>query len=175
MGTMTNLPHSELKIRSRESADWLTIAAICREQSIEMNPLELPYFSDEYAHKVIGDAPDSDLNFGLVAEADGIVVGAIDLQRGQGRTRHSGVLQRFVVAQHMQGRGVGSALLGALVDLGENWLNLTRLRNIIAVDNSPAISLHRKYGFVIEGKLRDYSYRNGRYVDAYLVARVRDV
>ena len=123
---------------------------------------------------MIGDAPDNQQRFGLVAELNGVVVGSVDLSRGWGRTRHTGTLERFVVGPQVQGRGVGSLLLGALVDLAENWLNLSRLRSLIVVDNAPAISLHRKFGFVIEGKLHDYAYRNGRYVDVYVVARVRE-
>ncbi len=172
---MTDSLSSDIKIRGREAADWSAIAAICRAQSFEMNPLELPYFSDGYAQQVIGHMPDNDLRFGLVAELNGRLVGAIDLRRGERRVRHNAEVERFVVAPQMQGRGVGGALLGAMVDLAENWLNLTRLKNIIDVDNAPAISLHRKFGFVIEGKLHDYRHRNGRYVDAYLVARVRDI
>jgi putative acetyltransferase len=41
------------------------------------------------------------------------------------------------------------------------------------VDNEPAIKLYKKFGFEIEGRLRDFSYRNGEYIDAYIMARIK--
>jgi len=37
-----------------------------------------------------------------------------------------------------------------------------------------AVALYRRFGFEIEGTLRDYALRDGRYVDAYMMARLRD-
>jgi putative acetyltransferase len=34
------------------------------------------------------------------------------------------------------------------------------------------MALYRKFGFAIEGTCRAYAYRNGSYVDAYLMARL---
>jgi putative acetyltransferase len=85
-----------------------------------------------------------------------------------------GLIEQFVVEPTSHNRGIGGALLTALVDVAENWLNLSRIQHTIAVDNAPAIALHRKHGFLIEGKLRDHNFRAGRYVDAYVMARIRD-
>ncbi|MHB8628929.1 MAG: GNAT family N-acetyltransferase [Aggregatilineales bacterium] len=165
---------SNLVFRGYNVEDWHTVAAICRAQKPEFNPLELPYLSDDYAHAELGKAPDNERTFGLVVELEGRLTGALTMRRGIGRMRHLGEIELFVVAPDAQGKGVGGGLLNAMINLSENWLNLTRLEHIIVVDNAPAIALHRKSGFIIEGKLRDYAYRNGRYVDAYLMARLRD-
>jgi len=165
---------SNLDFRGYNSEDWHAIAAICRAQRIEFNPLELPHLSDGYVRAELEKAPDNERTFGLVAEWEGRFTGVIVMQRGEGRLRHLGEIVLFAVSPEVQGKGVGSGLLSALIDLAENWLNLMRLEHIVAVDNSPAIALYRKFGFIIEGKLRDYAYRGGRYVDAYLMARLRD-
>ncbi len=169
---MTDSPSQAVKVRGRNAEDWRAIAAICRAQPPERNPLDIPYASDDQAQAELGKADSG--KFGLIAELDNLVIGAIALHSGHGRTRHLGYMDGFVVDPAYQGKGVGSVLLGALIDLAENWLNLTRLQNMIAVDNAPALTLHRKHGFIIEGKLRDYAYRNGRYIDVYVAARVRD-
>jgi putative acetyltransferase len=42
------------------------------------------------------------------------------------------------------------------------------------VDNAPAIALYEKFGFEAEGTHRYFAFRNGEYVDAYSMARLRD-
>lgn len=70
-------------------------------------------------------------------------------------------------------KGVGTALMKALLDLAENWLNLSRLELNVFTDNEPALRLYKKLGFVIEGRHKKYAFRDGGYVDAYTMARVR--
>lgn len=71
------------------------------------------------------------------------------------------------------GKGVGSALMAAALDLADNWLNLHRIELTVFVDNEAALALYRKFGFVEEGRARDYAFRQGRYVDVFYMARVR--
>ena len=71
------------------------------------------------------------------------------------------------------GRGIGSALLAALIDTGERWLGLTRLQLTVFVDNRRAVALYERFGFAIEGTHRDYAFRDGALVDAHSMARVR--
>jgi putative acetyltransferase len=72
-----------------------------------------------------------------------------------------------------QGRGVGSALLAACVEMADKWLNLRRLELEVYVDNEPAIRLYERFGFEREGRLREHAFRDGRYVDSFLMARLR--
>jgi putative acetyltransferase len=70
-------------------------------------------------------------------------------------------------------KGVGTALLQAAVDLADKWLNLTRLELEVYIDNKPAIRLYEKFGFTLEGTLVQYAFREGHYVDTYVMARLR--
>lgn len=109
----------------------------------------------------------------LVAEVDGRIVGNITLHRSDNpRTYHSG---GFGMAVHPDywGMGVGKRLLGAMVDLADNWLNLQRIELEVYPHNTTAIRLYEKLGFVIEGRRRLYSYGDGRWNDAYFMARLR--
>jgi putative acetyltransferase len=79
----------------------------------------------------------------------------------------------MTVRDDWHGRGVGSALMQAALDLADNWLNLARLELEVFVDNAPAIHLYQKFGFCIEGTLVQYAYRDGQFVDTYTMARLR--
>ena len=80
----------------------------------------------------------------------------------------------IAVAKGWHGQGIGSRLLGALLDVADNWMNLRRVELMVYTDNEPAIALYRKHGFEVEGELRDYAVRDGRHVNAYAMARLRD-
>ena len=73
-----------------------------------------------------------------------------------------------------QGKGVGSALMKAVLDLADNWLQFTRIELTVYVDNAAALALYKKFGFEIEGTHKQYAFRNGAYVDSYSMARIRD-
>jgi putative acetyltransferase len=61
----------------------------------------------------------------------------------------------------------------ACLDLAHNWLGLSRLDIRVYVDNAPAIALYEKFGFEIEGTHKRFAYRDGEYVDAHIMARLR--
>lgn len=77
----------------------------------------------------------------------------------------------MAVRDDWQGKGVGSALLKAAIDLADNWLNLTRLELEVFTDNEAAVQLYMKFDFEVKGLLREYGFRNGKYVDVYAMAR----
>ena len=71
------------------------------------------------------------------------------------------------------GKGVGSALLTATIDLADKWLNLQRLELHVFSDNETAVHLYQKFGFEIEGTLRHFAFRDGQFVDTYIMAGLR--
>ena len=133
--------------------------------------LQLPFPSLEKWRKWLTDVSADD--HVLVAEVRGEVVGNLGLHVASKspRRRHAGALG-MSVRDDWQGRGVGTALLAAAVDLADNWLNYTRLELTVYTDNAVALALYRKFGFEIEGTLKSYAFRGGRFVDAYAMARI---
>lgn len=133
--------------------------------------LQLPYPSVEMWRKRLADAAPDD--YLLVATIAGEVVGNAGLHAAgkSPRRRHAGAVG-MTVRDDQQGRGVGTALLGAAIGLADGWINYQRLELLVYTDNAGALHLYRKFGFVIEGTCRAYAFRDGRYVDAYQLARL---
>ncbi|MBA3542699.1 MAG: GNAT family N-acetyltransferase [Deltaproteobacteria bacterium] len=65
-------------------------------------------------------------------------------------------------------------MLGAVIELADNWYGLARLELTVFTDNAPAIGLYRKFGFEVEGTLRAYVLKRGVLADALTMARIRD-
>ena len=65
-------------------------------------------------------------------------------------------------------------MLAALIEAADRWFNLRRLELTVYVDNEPAIALYKKFGFVIEGTRRADAFRDGAFVDSYMMARLKE-
>jgi L-phenylalanine/L-methionine N-acetyltransferase len=110
----------------------------------------------------------------LVASLDGRIVANGGLERFAGRRLHAATLGMGVHDDYC-GRGIGRALLSALLDAADNWLDIRRIELGVFTDNHAAIRLYESAGFRIEGTSRAFAFRDGRYVDAYAMARLRDL
>jgi putative acetyltransferase len=161
----------EILIRALEPADVEAVAEVMAGRRVVAGTLQLPWRSvEERRERLVQRSPDVHR---LVAEVESRVVGVASLHLQTGpRRRHCGDIG-MAVHDDFQGRGVGSALMAALIDLADNWLGLRRLELYVYVDNAPAIRLYEKFGFVSEGTARDFAFRDGRYVDALSMARLR--
>jgi len=131
--------------------------------------LQLPFRSaDESAESLSQSRPNVHR---LVAEVEVRVVGMLTLEAGQGRRAHVGRIG-MMVHDDFQSRGVGTALMAAAIDLGENWLGLHRIELEVYTDNEPALALYRKFGFEIEGTKRRVARRDGAWCDTFVMARL---
>ncbi len=159
-------------IRATEPADYDAIRETMMQPMAQANTLQVPLTSVEVFRKRAAEIPATD--HVLVAELDGRVVGNCALI---GYPRH--VRRRHVVSfgitvhDDFAGRGVGSALMQAALDLADNWLQYTRIELTVFTDNANAIALYRKFGFEIEGTHKQYAFRNGRFEDVYAMARIK--
>ena len=70
-------------------------------------------------------------------------------------------------------QGFGSEATRLMVDYAFNTLNLNRIQLHVSKENQPALNTYRKIGFKEEGQLRQAMYFNGRYIDFYLMAILR--
>ncbi len=161
-----------ITIRHTEPGDAEAVAKIFAGPKVIWGTLQVPYPSVESWRKRLAEPPDGFLS--LVACVDGEVVGQIGLETfpNRPRRRHAGAIG-MMVRDDWQGKGVGTALMQAAVDLADKWLNLYRLELDVYTDNEPAIKLYKKFGFQVEGTRIGEAFRDGKYVDTFAMARVR--
>jgi len=162
-----------ITIRRAATHDAAAFARMMADPAVYPALLQMPYASEERWAAMLSDsvAPGKpDLH--LVAERDGEVVGSAGLLPvGAALRRRHAMTMGISVAKAMQGQGVGSALMIALCDYADRWLGTLRIELTVYTDNDAALRLYRKFGFEIEGTLRGYAMRDGRYVDAHTMAR----
>ncbi len=161
-----------VSIRRAEPGDAEAIQRIFSGPNVIRNTLQMPFPSVELWRKRLSESADG-VHI-LVACAGSDVVGNLGLRTfpNAPRRRHAGQIG-MAVRDDWQGKGVGAALMQAAIDLADRWLNLSRLELEVYTDNDPAVRLYQKCGFVIEGTLRQYAFRDGQFVDAYYMARLR--
>ena len=162
----------EITLRHAEPRDSIALQEIYSQTESVMGTLQVPFPTEDAWKERLQNIPPGSVS--LVAEVDGKVVGhaAIICSAKSPRRKHVGEIGMTVHAEWKR-RGVGTALLQALVDLSERWLNLSRIELTVFVDNEAAVGLYKKFGFEVEGTHRKYAFRNGEYVDCYCMARVR--
>lgn len=160
-----------ITVRHAEPGDYGAVHRVFSGERAVAGTLQLPYPSPEKWRKRLSELPEG--HYQLVACADGEVVGELTLwASNNSRLRHVGGLG-MAVRDDWQGKGVGTALMRAALDLADNWLGLARMELHVYTDNTAAIALYEKFGFEVEGTHRRYAFRNGEYVDAYSMARLR--
>jgi putative acetyltransferase len=162
----------DISIRRAEPGDFEALARSFEDPSAYAGTLQLPYPSRELWRKRLAEPVDGD--FVLLAFVGDQLAGHAGLHPPGKQPRRSHAMNiGMAVPSKWQGKGVGTALMGAIVDIADNWLNVFRLELTVYVDNERAIALYRKFGFDLEGTHKAYALRNGEYVDAHFMARLK--
>lgn len=161
-----------LQIRRAEPDDYAAVYEMFSKPKAYAGTLQLPYPSREQWRQQLAETSKGYYN--LVAVAGDRVVGMVSVETFPNRPRrkHVGAIG-ICVHDDWQGKGIGTALMRAIIDLADNWLNLRRLELEVYADKEAAISLYERMGFEVEGTLRQHAFRNGQYVDSKMMGRLR--
>jgi putative acetyltransferase len=147
------------------------VTALYNESAVCRQVLQIPYQSVDVWRQRLAASTERQVQ--LIALHEGKVIGHIGLdQYSRIRQSHAGgVYMGVALAWH--GQGVGARLMSSVLDIADNWMNLRRVELTVYTDNEAAQALYRKFGFEIEGRLRDYAVRDGVFADAFTMARIR--
>jgi L-phenylalanine/L-methionine N-acetyltransferase len=168
--TMSAIGHP-IVIRRGEPGDADAIHGLFMGPKATAGTLQVPYPSVEDWRQRLSNFPAQD--YLLVATIDGELVGHVSIHAvaKSPRRRHVAGIG-MAVRDDRHRRGIGTALMRAAIELADGWLNYRRLELTVYTDNLAALALYRKFDFAIEGTCMAYAFRDGRYVDAYLMARL---
>lgn len=88
--------------------------------------------------------------------------------------RQSGVFHIMIGDLDNQGRGAGTFAVKEMLNHAFNNLNLHRIELNVLTDNLQAIHLYEKVGFVKEGRKRQCNFKQGKFVDMYEYAILKE-
>jgi L-phenylalanine/L-methionine N-acetyltransferase len=164
--------HMDITVRHLEPEDYKALHRIFSGPKVVADTLQMPFPSAEMWRERLSQPPEG--LYSLVACVEREVVGSLGLETSptRWRMRHVGSIG-MAVRDDWQGRGIGTALMEAALDLADNWLNLTRIELRVYTDNAAGIALYKKFGFEVEGTHRRLAFRDGEYVDGYSIARIK--
>ena len=77
------------------------------------------------------------------------------------------------IGPEYQRKGIGKQVLNLLLDQAFNKFNLHLVWGE-SFEYNPAREMFKKMGFLEEGKRREFYYKDGKYIDAYLYSITRD-
>ena len=101
---------------------------------------------------------------------DGVPIGAMRIAPNEsGSTGDIGLW----IGLPFQGRGLGTEAVRQVAAIGFGRLKLHRLEARIFVGNTASRRIFEKNGFSVEGTLRHATLKRGRYVDEWILGRIR--
>lgn len=162
----------KITVRPATEDDAEAFAKVFSDRSASNGTLQHPYTASEvWRTRLAGNVGTRQVM--LVAIVNGRVVGNAGLHAVSDNPRQKHVCSLGIsIALAYQGRGVGRALMNACLDFADHWANYSRVTLTVHADNARAIKLYESLGFQHEGRLRDFSFREGGYVDAFFMARL---
>jgi len=162
---------TNIEIRHVGDGDVADIQRILEAPHVVRGTMRLPFHAEEVVRERIRHVEGTTK---LVAVREGGVAGYAELvtHPGLARHRHAGEINMIATHPDHRGQGIGESLMSAMIDMADRWLQLSRLSLIVWTSNERAISLYKRFGFVIEGTMPRYVFLDGDFGDAHLMGRI---
>jgi putative acetyltransferase len=162
---------TEIHVRPLEPADIAAFHYVHNHPRVVPEILQPPFISLEERKQQIASSLGERY---LVAECGGQAAGFGDLRLFRDRRAHVGHIGLAVDPEHW-GKGLGTALVEAMIDLGERWYGVRRIELKVFECNERAIRLYERFGFEIEATLAAFALREGVLATALTMARLKPV
>ncbi|MEU5975622.1 GNAT family protein [Streptomyces sp. NPDC047315] len=168
---------TRVRLRGVEPDDWTAFMRFAADEEGLGDLVRPPRSAEEHRTRArelaVAGASDGD-RFQLAVEAveTGVVVGAVGSHHADAR---AGWFEHGVTigAAHRH-RGYASEAVVLLLRYMFAERRFHKCRARILAHNEPSLALHRRLGFVEEGRLRDHVFAAGRYHDLVLMGMLAD-
>jgi phosphinothricin acetyltransferase len=155
-----------VEIRPLHAGDWPSVERIYAEGIAAGNATfetEPPSWDEFDSGRLPGHR--------FVADEGGEVVGWVALSPTSRRDCYSGVVEHSVyVAEHARGRGVGRALMNALLE-STDAAGIWTIQTSVFPENDASVTLHERVGFRIVGRRERIARLDGEWRDTILLER----
>ena len=162
---------ADFTIRETRPEDAPAFTAILADPRVLWGTLQPPYVPVAFWRKRLA-TNDPTRNASFVALAGGELIGSCGLHGAPSPRRQHVWSLGMSVHGDWQGRGVGQRMMEHLMRMAEER-RIERVELEVYTDNSRAIALYEKLGFVREGIHRAQSWRAGEYADTLVMAKLR--
>jgi L-amino acid N-acyltransferase YncA len=155
-----------VELRALTEDDWTAVAEIYWDgmrDGLATFATEVPSWEDWDAAHLAGHR--------IVAESLGEIVGWAALSPASSRRCYAGVAENSVyVSEEARGRGVGRALLRALIS-GARVDGIWTIQTSIFPENRVSLALHERCGFRVVGRRERIAKRDGIWRDTLFLER----
>ncbi|MFC7421434.1 GNAT family N-acetyltransferase [Iodobacter arcticus] len=158
-------------IRHSEKQDIEQIRQLYAEPSNYSATLQGPYPSAELWEARLNQNSAGAIS--LVAVSGEEILGQLGLYIEQNPRRKHVAAIGMGVKTNARRQGVGDALMLAAIEIAEQWQAISRIELSVYIDNLAALALYEKHGFIKEGLCKNYAFKNGQFVDVYMMARCK--
>ncbi|HYG57635.1 MAG TPA: GNAT family protein [Symbiobacteriaceae bacterium] len=104
---------------------------------------------------------------------DGTHIGGCTL-RGFNHVARSAEFGICIGEKGYRGHGYGTDVSRLMAKIGFEEFNLNRIWLTVYEPNAGGVRAYEKAGFAVEGRLRQYAYLHGQYLDSFLMAILRE-
>jgi diamine N-acetyltransferase len=158
-------------LRVPERADAAQIAGWFGRAEVRRGTRQYRPRTPEMQEKLLQDGTNSPehIIFSIALQEDDRLVGSCGLHKIDPRN-HGAELGMVIGDPSDWGRGLGSEAARLLIAYGFDTVNLHRIWLEVYEDNHGARKIYEKLGFRLEGTLREYGFRDGRWWDLHCMA-----
>ena len=173
---MIELKSKKFILRPYRKGDEKNIVKYANDKTIAKNTSNMPY---PYTEKDAKDWIKKNLvwygqknpeNFVLAIEINGELVGTIGLHHIQ--KEHKAELG-YWLGKEFRGQGVMTEAVGLMTRYALNDLKLRRVSAYVYAFNEGSKRVLEKCGFILEGIVKKELKKGNKFIDAYLLAKVR--
>jgi len=119
--------------------------------------------------KTIYNFINSDNQYSIIAEINGIIIGNLQFRGGDHqRTRHAGEFGISILKDYW-GNRIGYNLLSQLIEWVKDSKVVKKISLEVREDNTSAIALYKTLGFKLEGTIRKNFYADDKYYDSHIM------